>query len=183
MEITVNAESTPNPQTMKFVINTNISPDTRTYEEAGEAYSSPLAQKLFGFPWTQSVHIGSDFVSLTKQEWVDWTVLEEPLCGLIKEHVESGEPSVLEQSENNDEESENDSEEVKLIKKVLNKDIRPQVALDGGDIVFNRYEDNVVYIHMRGACAGCPSSTQTLKMGIETRLMQALPEIKEVVSI
>lgn len=182
MEIQVTPEETPNPQTYKFLINQKISDNNVNFAEASETSSSPLAGKLFGFPWTQSVYIGENFVSLTKQEWVEWDILKEPLCGLIKEHIENKEPVLIEFAKGS-EEDENDTDEVKLIKKVINEEIRPQVALDGGDIVFNRYENNIVYIHMQGACSGCPSSSITLKQGIEVRLKNALAEIEEVVAI
>lgn len=182
MEITVTPESTPNPQTYMFKINQNIADQNIQFNEAAEAAKSPLATKLFGFPWTEAVYIGEDFVSLTKQEWVDWAILTEPLCGLIKEHIEKKEPVLLGNTAEDDID-ENDSEEVKLIKQVINKEIRPQVALDGGDIVFHKYENNIVYIYMQGACSGCPSSSITLKQGIEVRLQNALPEIKEVVAL
>lgn len=181
-EITITAEATPNPHTYKFNINQEISPEARNFADASEAGPSPLASKLFGFPWTESVYLGKDFVSLTKQDWVEWEILTEPLCGLIKEHIEKQEP-VLILSDDNEEDDENDSEEVKLIKRIIKTEIRPQVALDGGDIIFHKYENQIVSIHMQGACAGCPSSSITLKQGIEARLKQALPEIVEVVAI
>lgn len=182
MEIQVTAEETPNPHTFKFIINQQIADNNVQFSEASEAASSPLATKLFGFPWTDSVYIGENFVSLTKQDWVEWDILKEPLCGLIKEHIEKKEPVLLNYSaeETSDE---NDSEQVKIIKKVINEEIRPQVALDGGDIVFHKYDNNVVYIYMQGACNGCPSSSITLKQGIEVRLKNALPEISEVVAL
>lgn len=181
MAVEVSPESTPNPNTFKFNINENIAGSSMEFSQASETSNSPLAAKLFGFPWTESVYIGENFVSLTKQDWVEWEILKEPLCGLIKEHIENREPVLIEVSDN--ENSENDSEEVKLIKEVINKEIRPQVALDGGDIIFHKYENQVVYIYMQGACSGCPSSSITLKQGIEVRLKNALPEIKEVIAL
>ncbi|MEC9283413.1 MAG: NifU family protein [Bdellovibrionota bacterium] len=180
--IEITAEETPNPNTYKFLVNKEISPEARNFAEASEAGPSPLASKLFGFPWTESVYLGTDFVSLTKQDWVEWEILKEPLCGLIKEHIEKDEP-VLITEQLGEVDDENDSEQVKLIKKIIKTEIRPQVALDGGDIIFHSYKDGVVAIHMQGACAGCPSSSITLKQGIEARLKQALPEIDEVIAI
>lgn len=175
------AEETPNPQSRKFLINQQISEISLEVPSVEQARHSPLATKLFGFPWLESLFIGNDFITITKQDWVEWNILTEPLCGLIKEHLDSGEAVVLEQTTS--ETDENDSPEVKLIKQILDREIRPQVALDGGDIVFHKYEDNIVYLFMKGACSGCPSATVTLKQGVEARLIQALPEIKEVVSV
>ena len=129
--------------------------------------------------------MGPNFVSVTKQDWVEWDILAEPLAGLIREHLEAGLPIHIEReviSGSNAEDS-LDSPIVKEIKIILNRDIRPAVAMDGGDIVFAKYEDQILYIHMRGSCAGCPSSTATLKEGIEVRFKELLPEIKEVVAI
>lgn len=180
-KVVVRAEMTPNPQTMRFVANQKLADESAEFKSAQETATSPLARKLFGFPWTAGVFIGQDFVTVTKQDWVDWETLSEPLAGLIAEHLERGEP-VLHKVERQDVTG-HDTPAVEVIKRVLNDEIRPAVAQDGGDIVFHKYEDGIVYIFMQGACAGCPSSTMTLKMGIEARLKEALPEIKEVVSI
>jgi len=178
----VTFESTPNPATLKFHLQRQVTNEAFDCPTAQEAERSPLAAKLFGFPWTASVFVGTDFITVTKQDWVEWGMLAEPLTGLIQEHLDSGEPVVLKLEALADS-SENDSPIVKQIKGLLNAEIRPVVALDGGDIVFNKYENNILYIHMRGACAGCPSSTATLKEGIEVRMKEAFPEIKEVVAI
>jgi Fe-S cluster biogenesis protein NfuA len=175
-------ETTPNPATMKFKFPFQVTDSGFECGSAQDTDRSPLAAKIFGFPWTASVYIGPDFVSVTKQDWVEWNYLAEPLAGLIQEHVDSSQPIIVEYTAKNDEDV-NDSPVVKQIKSLLNHEIRPVVALDGGDIVFSHYEDNVVYLHMKGSCAGCPSSTATLKDGIEVRLKEAIPEIKEVVSI
>ena len=167
---------------MKFNFHQKISDSSLDIPNVETAERSPLAAKVFGFPWTSAVYIGEDFVTVTKQDWVGWDVLATPLAGLLGEHIESGLPVMIDFVAANDE-SENDSEIVKQIKRILQTEIKPVVALDGGDIVFAKYEDNVLYIHMRGACAGCPSSQATLKDGIEVRFKQLIPEIKEVVSI
>lgn len=181
MSVIIRAEMTPNPQTMRFVANQKLADESAEFKSPQETATSPLARKLFGFPWTAGVFVGQDFVAVTKQDWVDWETLAEPLAGLITEHLERGEP-VLHKVERQ-EAAGNDSPAVEIIKRVLNTEIRPAVAMDGGDIVFHKYEDGIVFLFMQGACAGCPSSTMTLKMGIETRLKEALPEIKEVVSM
>jgi Fe-S cluster biogenesis protein NfuA len=182
-DIFVRAEMTPNPQTLRFVTSQVLNEnDPADFKTAQETATSPLARKLFGFPWTAGVFIGRDFVTVTKQDWVDWETLTEPLAGLIQEHLERGEV-VLHKVDAKEAVSSNDSSDIQLIKKVLNEEIRPAVAQDGGDVVFHKYEDGVVHLFMQGSCAGCPSSTMTLKMGIETRLKEAVPGIREVVSM
>jgi Fe-S cluster biogenesis protein NfuA len=182
--ITVRPEMTPNPQTLRFVSNIALTETPMEFKSHTETTASPLARKLFGFPWTAGVFVGRDFVAVTKQDWVDWETLAEPLAALIQEHLERGEPVTVKLQAKTDGAPEaNDSSDVQMIKKILNEEIRPAVALDGGDVVFHKFEDGVVYLHMQGACSGCPSSTMTLKMGIETRLMNAVASVKEVVSI
>lgn len=214
----VRFETTPNPQTLRFTADTlvakregqSLTDRPVEFKSATEAQFSPLAKKLFGFPWAAGVYIGRDFITVTKQDWVDWDVIAEPLAGLIEEHLESGSPVVSARPSANgtaqnsaDAASQGaarvtsgtvdandpsvaqpgDSAAVVEIKRVLNEEIRPMVAQDGGDVVFSKYEDGIVYLQMQGSCAGCPSSTMTLKMGIETRLQDAVPEIREVVSV
>jgi Fe-S cluster biogenesis protein NfuA len=180
MKVTI--ETTPNPSTMKFNFGQKISDESFDFPNVESSDKSPLAAKIFGFPWTSSVFLGEDFVTVTKQDWVDWDILATPLAGLLNEHVESGLPVVIKLEASLDE-SANDSDVVKQIKRIIQNEIKPVVALDGGDIVFSKYENNVLYIHMRGACAGCPSSQATLKDGIEVRMKELIPEIKEVVSV
>ncbi len=192
----VTFEPTPNEQSMKFNIKKQnsaqsltadmsgakpLSPTPSEYRSIQDASNSPLARKLFGFPWTEAVYIGPDFITITKQDWVEWKTLAEPLAGLIGEHLESGEPVVISAAQTTA--SAADSPEVQLIKKILNEEIRPEVALHGGDIVFHKYENRTVYVYMQGACSGCASSTYTLRMGVETRLKSALPEIEAVEAI
>lgn len=178
----VTFETTPNPSTLKFLLQRQVTDSAFDCPNPQEAERSPLAAKIFGFPWTSSVFVGSDFITVTKQDWVEWDILAEPLAGMIQEHLDKGEPVVVE-LQAVDEDSANDTPLIKNIKNLLNTEIRPVVALDGGDILFNKFEDHVLYIHMRGACAGCPSSTATLKQGIEVRMREVFPEIHEVVAI
>lgn len=186
MSMKVQFESTPNPATLRFLLPVTVAEDTKEFTSVQETQSSPLANKLFGFPWMSGVLIGPQFVAVTKQDWVDWDVLAEPLAGLIQEHLESGQPFYLEPEvlqQKMEEDSAEDTPIVRQIKQILVQEIRPMVQLDGGDIVFYKYEDQVVYVHMKGACSGCASSQITLKEGIEVRLKQAIPEIMEVVSV
>lgn len=178
----VTFEATPNPATMKFNFHQKISSLSADFPNVESSERSPLAAKVFGFPWTSSVFIGEDFITVTKQDWVEWEILASPLAGLLGEHIESGMPVLIDLVAANDE-SENDSAIVKQMKQLIQSEIKPVVALDGGDIVFAKYENNNLYIHMRGACAGCPSSQATLKEGIEVRFKQVFPEIKEVIAI
>lgn len=180
----VRFEATPNPATIKFTLPVRVTEDGFDVPTAQDADRSPLAAKIFGFPWTASIYVGQDFITVTKQDWVDWNVLAQPLAGLIQEHLDNGEPVVVAaRAKGTNDGSANDTPVVREIKEIINREIRPVVALDGGDIVFNRFEDGIVYIHMQGACAGCPSSTATLKEGIEVRLKEAVPAIQEVVAI
>lgn len=181
-KIQVFYEATPNPQSMKFVCTKQITDRSVAMNNSAEAASSPLASKLFAFPWMQSVFIGPTFVTVTKQDWVDWSVIAEPLSQMIQEHLSSGEAVLLDPTPGI-EVLDTDSDVVKHIKQVLNEEIRPAVAMDGGDIMFDKYENHVVYLHMQGSCSGCPSSSFTLKEGIETRLKELIPEIQEVVAV
>lgn len=177
-------ESTPNPQSMKFICTQAIADQSVSINNAAEAVRSPLAAKLFSFPWLQSVFIGPNFLTISKQDWVDWNVIADPLCGMIQEHLNSDEPVLIDiEPAQGIEILDTDSAIVRQIKQILNDEIRPAVAMDGGDITFDRYEDRVVYLHMQGSCSGCPSSAFTLKEGIETRLKEAIPEIQEVISV
>ncbi len=178
----VTFEQTPNPATMKFNFSQKISDSGHDFPNVESTEKSPLAAKIFGFPWTASVFLGEDFVTVTKQDWVEWEILASPLASLLGEHIESGQPVLLELEASLDE-SDNDSEVVKKIKRILQTEIKPVVALDGGDIVFAKYENYILYLHMMGACSGCPSSQATLKDGIEVRMKELIPEIKEVQAV
>lgn len=178
----VTFEPTPNPATMKFLLHQHVVDQGFDCPTAQDAERSPLAAKIFGFPWTAGVYIGTDFITVTKQDWVDWDLLAHPLSGLIQEHMNNNEPVVVEFVAS-PEDDPNDEPLIRNIKSVLNREIRPVVALDGGDIVFHKYQDSILYVHMKGACAGCPSSQVTLKQGLETRMKELFPEIQEVVSV
>lgn len=181
-DIQVYYEATPNPQTLKFVPTIPLGTESLNITNQAEAARSPLAQKILGFPWAAGVFIGPNFISVTKQEWVDWEIIAEPLSELIKEHLVNGE-AVLIAGPKPIEDDASDSPVIKTIKQILRDEIRPAVAMDGGDITFDRYEDGRVYLQMQGSCSGCPSSMFTLKEGIETRLKAAIPEVTEVVAV
>jgi Fe-S cluster biogenesis protein NfuA len=183
-DMTVFYEATPNPQSMKFIVTAEIASESCQFTSGADASRSPLAQKILGFPWASGVFIGANFVTVTKQDWVDWDIIADPLADLIKEHLQRGEGvlSIATHAAADEDESQ-DSPIVRHIKQILRDEIRPAVAMDGGDITFHKYEDGRVFLHMQGACAGCPSSAYTLKEGIETRLKEAIPEIQEVVPV
>lgn len=182
-EVQVMFESTPNPASLKFIVNRPISQENIYFRSLNEAKRSPLSAKIFGFPWTASVYLGSNFVTITKEDWVEWDALSQPLANLIREHISRGEPILVELEEEISESDPNDPPVVQKIKQILYNEIRPAVAMDGGNVLFHKFEDGIVYIQMQGACAGCPGSTMTLKMGIEGRLREAVPEVVEVVSV
>lgn len=182
--IKVRYESTPNPATYKFIFTQSLVDQTREFTSPQEAEMSPLALKLFGFPWTSKVFIGKDFVSITKQDWVDWNVLAEPLNGLIQEHLDKGEKIIHNFAPHPSSTSDDDIDPVvRQLKQIIKDIIQPVVALDGGEVVFHSYKDSVVSVQMKGSCAGCPSSKATLKEGIEARIKELIPEVKEVVAV
>jgi Fe-S cluster biogenesis protein NfuA len=185
-------QATPNPNSMKFLTGRQIADESVFFEEPLAAARSPLAQKLFNFAWVQAVMIGPDFVTITKQSWVEWSRLADPLCGLIAEHLERNEGILLPppkephahlHKHDHGHTADAETPTVARIKEILDRDIRPAVARDGGDIIFDRFENGRVYLRLVGACSGCPSSTITLKQGVEARLRKELPEVIEVLSI
>lgn len=184
----VSFEPTPNPATLKFHLYRTVTDTPFDVPTAADADRSPLASKIFGFPWTAGVYVGADFIAVTKHDWVDWKILAEPLANVIQEHLDLGEevvssaPSVASGSADDDANA-GDSPLVRRIKEALNRDVRPIVALDGGDVVFAGFADGVLSLRMKGACAGCPSSSATLKQGIEVRMRELFPEVQEVVSV
>ncbi len=185
-KITISAEITPNPNTLKFVVDAPLleagSVDFPTLEKAEE---SLLAKTLFQIEGVTGVMIGANFVSVTKNNRVDWAAIAEFVTDTIQEVLQKGEPVVNETLRQNlvETSSEEDQAIVIKIKEILDNEIRPAVAMDGGDIRFAGYKDGVVSLYLQGACSACPSSTMTLRMGIENRLREEIPEIKEIVQI
>ena len=179
----IQTESTPNPATLKFLPGQSVlGAGTADFPAADTASASPLAMRIFDVDGVTGVFLGGDFVTVTKADGQDWDVLKPPLLGAIMEHFQSGAP-VMEGDTTASAHAEHtgeDGEIVTQIKELLDTRVRPAVAQDGGDIVFHGFERGVVYLHMQGACAGCPSSTLTLKMGIENLLRHYIPEVVEV---
>lgn len=176
-------ERTPNPATLKFLPGRPVMGDgTRNFADKDAAQASPLAAELFTLDGVSGVFFGSDFISVT-QEGADWAALKPQVLGLIMDHFTTGAPLLTETAEASTEapvSDEEDEEIVTQIKDLLDSKIRPAVAQDGGDIVFHGFKEGIVYLHMQGACAGCPSSTMTLKSGIENLLRYYVPEVSEV---
>lgn len=178
----IQTESTPNPATLKFLPGqTVLEAGTADFPTAEAGEKSPLANRVFAIGGVSGVFFGNDFVTVTKDDSVEWDHIKPAILGAIMEHFQSGAP-VLEgaQGGGHAEHSGEDSEIVNQIKELLDTRVRPAVAQDGGDITFHGFDRGVVYLHMQGACAGCPSSTLTLKMGIENLLRHYIPEVLEV---
>jgi Fe-S cluster biogenesis protein NfuA len=181
----IQTEETPNPSTLKFLPGREVLPDgSIDYKSAGEASNSPLAQALFDVDGVVGVFLSDDFITITKRDDKEWHLMKPGLLGVIMEHFTANRPVVLSNTESDTGSgiNEDDDEIVSQIKELLYTRVRPAVAQDGGDIVFEGFEEGVVTVQMRGACAGCPSSTATLKMGIENMLRHYIPEVKEVVN-
>ena len=181
----IQTESTPNPATLKFLPGqTVLETGTADFGSTEAAAASPLATRIFAVDGVTGVFFGTDFVTVTKADSVEWEHVKPAILGAIMEHFQSGEPVIADGSTaaagGHAEHEGEDSEIVNQIKELLDTRVRPAVAQDGGDITFHGFERGVVYLHMQGACAGCPSSTLTLKMGIENLLRHYIPEVVEV---
>ena len=183
----IQTEETPNPATLKFLPGrTVMSEGTLDIRDEQGAARSPLAKALFSIDGVQGVFFGSEFVSVTKSEG-EWQHLKPAILGAIMEHFMSGSPLIAEDAAAAQEDGEffdeGDAETVDTIKELLESRIRPAVASDGGDITFRGFRDGTVYLSMRGACAGCPSSTATLKNGIQNLLRHFLPDVQSVEAV
>ncbi|MBS1184000.1 MAG: nfuA [Proteobacteria bacterium] len=178
----IQTESTPNPATLKFLPGRVVLEGSpREFLTASEATVSPLAAALFEVAGVSGVFFGADFITVTSRD-EDWAHLKPAVLGVIMEHFMSGAPilTTTETSASAEDFDPADAETVSSIKELLDTRVRPAVAADGGDITFRAYKDGVVYLNMRGACAGCPSSTATLRNGIQNLLRHFLPDVREV---
>jgi Fe-S cluster biogenesis protein NfuA len=181
----IQTEATPNPATLKFLPGrTVLESGTREFRDAAEAEPlSPLAARLFGVDGVTGVFLGSDFISVTKAEG-EWQHLKPAVLGAIMEHYLSDEPvlrgDVIKGEAASDDFSPEDAEIVETIKELIETRVRPAVANDGGDIIFRGFRNGTVYLKMQGACSGCPSSTATLRNGIENLLKHFVPEVEAV---
>lgn len=181
--VTIYLEANPNPNSMKFVVNYMLLDDgiSFDYPSQDQTENSPLAYELFNFEAVERVFIASNFVTVTKKEGIDWIEIQMILRDHIKSYLEQGKPAVQVNFTQDPLFDENDSETVKKIKGILDEYIRPAVEQDGGAIVFHSFQDGIVKVLLQGSCSGCPSSTVTLKAGIQNLLTRMLPnDVKEV---
>ena len=189
----IQTETTPNPATLKFLPGQVVLEEGSVdFRSPDEAEASPLALRLFEIPGVTGVFFGHDFVSITKEEQddngFDWQHLRPAVLGAIMEHFVTGQPVMTStdgdlSGEGEEFFEEGDEQIVNTIKELLDTRVRPAVAQDGGDITFRGFKEGIVYLHMKGACAGCPSSTATLKYGIQNLLKHFIPEVQEVSAV
>jgi Fe-S cluster biogenesis protein NfuA len=182
----IQTETTPNPATLKFLPGRTVLGDgTLDLRDANAAAGSPLAARLFAIDGVNGVFFGQDFITVTKREG-EWAHLKPAILGAIMEHFLSGEPILRDgqsgaaDSDGDEFFEDKDAGTVATIKELIETRVRPAVASDGGDITFRGFREGVVYLNMRGSCAGCPSSTATLKNGIENLLRHFVPDVVEV---
>jgi Fe-S cluster biogenesis protein NfuA len=176
-------EANPNPNSLKFVANFMLTDEGVSFDfpDQSSTETSPLASELFNFAAVDRVFITSNFVTVTKKENIDWIEIQDIVRNHIKNYLESGKPAIITAAFDRDPLfDENDSEIVKKIKGILDEYIRPAVEQDGGAIVFHSFNEGIVKVLLQGSCSGCPSSTITLKAGIQNLLTRMLPEVKEV---
>ena len=185
----IQTEATPNPQTLKFLPGKVVlESGTADFRSADEAEESPLAERLFAISGVTGVFFGYDFITVSKED-ADWQHLKPAILGSIMEHFMSGAPIMGGVSANSMVESdgeffeEGDINIVNTIKELLESRVRPAVAQDGGDITFRGFKDGKVFLNMKGSCAGCPSSTATLKHGVQNLLRHFIPEVREVEAV
>ena len=182
----IQTEETPNPSTLKFLPGREVLPNgSMDFRSEQDAKNSPLAEALFNVDGVVGVFLSDDFITITKRDDKDWHLMKPGLLGVIMEHFTANRPVIISDDENSKSGSsvqDEDEDVVLQIKELLYTRVRPAVAQDGGDIVFEDFTDGTVTVQMRGACAGCPSSSATLKMGIENMLRHYIPEVKEVVA-
>jgi Fe-S cluster biogenesis protein NfuA len=177
----IQTEDTPNPDTLKFMPGDKVLKNGSVdFCNAESSVNSPLATRLFEIEGISRVFLSSDFISVTKESALEWNTLKSSILTGIMEHYSSGLPALNIEEDIIDDNSTDDTETIKQIKDLLETRVRPAVAMDGGDISFCSFEAGVVTLQMKGACAGCPSSTATLKMGIENMLRHYIPEVTEV---
>jgi Fe-S cluster biogenesis protein NfuA len=179
----IQTEATPNPTTLKFLPGRPVLPEgVLDIPSAADAAKSPLAERLFGIPGVAGVFLGSDFITVTKSD-AEWQHIKPAILGAIMEHFLSGAPVLSEgigALAGDEFFDSQDADIVAQIKELLDTRVRPAVANDGGDITFRGFKDGVVFVHMKGSCSGCPSSTATLKSGVQNLLRHFVPEVTEV---
>ncbi len=182
----VQTEETPNPSTLKFMPGIDVMGKGKTMAFANkkDSKASPLAENLFKNKNIRGVFFGSDFITITKTDDLEWKVLKTEILSIIIDFFIAGGNIVSKkQKKSKKPKKEDDSFIVQQIKELLEERVRPAVAMDGGDIIFHKYENGIVYLEMQGACSGCPSSAVTLKQGVENMLKHFIPEIESVENI
>ena len=179
----IQTQNTPNPNTLKFIPGIEVLKNgSKQFNKHDNCADSLLAQQLFKIDGVDSIFFGNDFISVTKENKVDWETIKTFILSKLVDHFLAGLPVIKESQDKKKTIKANSKIEEQIIE-LLNSKIRPAVAQDGGDIIYNKFENGVVYLELHGACQGCPSSTITLKQGIENMLKHYIPEINSVESI
>lgn len=183
LDFQMRAERTPNPHSVKWILSRTLLGSGRSahFEAPPAPDVSPLATRLFAIEGVSGVFLAGNFVTVTKREELEWPALAQSLVDALKAFAASGEPALGPAWEMARTQSQSDVEE--RIQRILDHEIRPYVAQDGGDVLFAGFRDGTVQLYLQGSCSGCPSSTATLKHGIEARLREAVPEVQEVVAL
>ncbi len=178
----IQTEVTPNPNALKFIPGGPVANGSHDYRNEEAAANSPLAKSIFRLAGVEGVYLGGDFISVTKTADMNWDILKPRVLAAIMDHAMTGLPAVEEgvTSGASPVATADDDEITSQIREIIDNRVRPAVAMDGGDIIFDSFVDGIVYLEMRGACSGCPSSTATLKVGIENMLKHFIPEVQEV---
>lgn len=182
LDFHLRAERTPNPNSVKWVLSRTLVEGAHSahFEAPPAAELSPLAVRLFAIDGVVGVFLARNFVTVTKRDEVEWSTLAQELVDAIKHFAASGEPALGPAFAAG---ARIGGEVEERIQRVLDEEIRPYVAQDGGDVIFAGFREGTVELYLQGSCSGCPSSTQTLKLGIESRLREAVPEVQEVVAL
>ncbi len=182
----IQTEETPNPASLKFIPDgqTVLPHSTAEFKnQKSAATQSPLALQLFEIAGVDSIFLGHDFVTVTKTDKVEWFKIKADILATIMDFFVSGKPVMFDMAAKENVTNDEDSDIVKQIKELIEVKVRPAVAMDGGDIIFHSFEDGIVRLQLKGSCSGCPSSTITLKNGIENMLKHYIPEVEAVEQI
>lgn len=180
----IQTQETPNPQTLKFIPGVQVLKEgTLTYHLGEDCSTSPLAAALLEVEGVKGIFLTENFISVTKDPSAEWSILKPIVLASVMDHFVAQKPVIIEGAFNAYSDNEEDDEAVKQIKELIETRVRPAVANDGGDIIYKGFKDGVVFVELHGACSGCPSSTITLKSGIENMLKHYIPEVKGVESV
>jgi len=179
----IQTENTPNPNAIKFLPGCEVNTNEPINYFAGSDVKSPLARKLFKISGIEGVFFGFDFITITKSEHIEWEYIKPEILMTIMDHYVSGMPTFEETTPFESPNYDNLSEIEKQIVEIIETRVRPAVAMDGGDIIYKGFEDGVVKLQLHGSCSGCPSSSVTLKSGIESMLKHYIPEVESVEAV